>query len=80
MRSVGIVLAGGASRRMGTPKAGLVLGGRTFLAHALASLGEGGVDALVVVAGASPSSVIAARGASRSTLTRLAKRNVTAKA
>lgn len=60
VRAVGIVLAAGASRRMGTAKAGLLLGGRTFLAHALTALEEGGVEALVVVAGAAPTSVTTA--------------------
>lgn len=45
---------------MGTAKAGLLLAGRTFLAHALTALEEGGVDALVVVWGAAPESVTAA--------------------
>jgi len=60
VRSVGIVLAAGASRRMGTAKAVLDFDGRSFLAHALAALDEGGVDARVVVAGPAPASVIAA--------------------
>lgn len=60
VRAVGIVLAAGASRRMGMAKAGLLLAGRTFLAHALTALDEGGVDALVVVAGAAPESLTAA--------------------
>jgi len=65
VRSAGIVLAGGASRRMGTAKAGLLLDGRTFLEHALAALADGGADALVVVTGAAPASVIAALPAAR---------------
>ncbi len=64
-RSAGIVLAGGASRRMGTAKAGLLLDGRTFLEHALAALADGGADALVVVTGATPASVVAALPAAR---------------
>lgn len=64
-RSVGIVLAAGASRRMGTAKAGLQLDGRTFLEHGLAALADGGVDRLLVVTGADPASVIAALPAGR---------------
>lgn len=60
MRSAGIVLAGGASRRMGTAKAGLLFDGRSFLEHALGALADGGADTLVVVTGAAPASVVAA--------------------
>jgi molybdenum cofactor cytidylyltransferase len=45
---------------MGTPKAGLRLAGRTFLAHAIAALDGGGVGDVVVVAGASVEAVRAA--------------------
>jgi molybdopterin-guanine dinucleotide biosynthesis protein A len=34
----GVILAGGASRRFGSPKAEAVLGGRTLLAHAVSRL------------------------------------------
>lgn len=60
VRSVGIVLAAGASRRMGTPKAGLELGGQSFLARAVAALAAGGTDVRVVVTGAARTSVAAA--------------------
>lgn len=60
LRAAGIVLAAGASRRMGTPKAGLCFGERTFLGHAIAALEDGGVSEIVVVAGAAAAAVRAA--------------------
>jgi molybdenum cofactor cytidylyltransferase len=45
-----LVLAAGASSRMGRPKPLLELGGRTFLAHALWAAHEGGAHPLLVVA------------------------------
>jgi len=45
----GIVLAAGASSRMGVPKPLLTLGDRTFLARILESLRDGGVPWAVVV-------------------------------
>lgn len=56
----GIVLAGGASRRMGMPKAGLVHEGRTFLARVVGALRDGGVDDVVVVSGSAHDAVLAA--------------------
>ncbi|HET7460008.1 MAG TPA: nucleotidyltransferase family protein [Longimicrobium sp.] len=47
----GIVLAAGRSRRMGSPKAFLRLGERTFLERAVTALREGGCARVVVVAG-----------------------------
>jgi molybdenum cofactor cytidylyltransferase len=46
-----IVLSGGASRRMGRPKALLTLGGETFLSRIVRVLREGGASDLTVVAG-----------------------------
>jgi CTP:molybdopterin cytidylyltransferase MocA len=48
---VGIVLAAGASSRMGRPKAFLPLGEDTFLSRVCRTLAEAGVDDLVVIAG-----------------------------
>lgn len=45
-----VVLAAGASSRMGRPKPLLELRGRTLLAHALWAAREGGADPLLVVA------------------------------
>lgn len=47
----GVVPAAGASSRMGTPKALLDVGGRSFVASAVASLLAGGCDPVVVVVG-----------------------------
>ncbi len=46
---VGIVLAGGASRRMGRPKALLDAGGVSFLERVIGILTAGGCDEVVVV-------------------------------
>jgi molybdenum cofactor cytidylyltransferase len=48
---VGIVLAAGASSRMGRPKALLPIGSDTFVTRVCRTLLEAGVDDLVVVAG-----------------------------
>ena len=44
-----IVLAGGASRRMGTDKTRIVLGGRTLLERSIAAVGQAGAQRIVVV-------------------------------
>lgn len=51
MRIVGLVLAAGAGRRIGGPKALLDAGGRTFLARACAALDRPGVAEVVAVLG-----------------------------
>jgi molybdenum cofactor guanylyltransferase len=51
---VGAVLAGGASRRMGAPKATLELGGRPLLEYPLAALQGAGLDPVVVAKPGSP--------------------------
>lgn len=48
----GLVLAGGASERMGRPKALLELGGRSFVARGVALLREAGCAPVLVVDGA----------------------------
>ena len=55
----GIILAGGQSTRMGSPKAGLrvVEGGPTFAAAIVATLQGAGVADVIVVAGAHPAEV-----------------------
>jgi molybdenum cofactor cytidylyltransferase len=49
VRSAGIILAGGASRRMGTPKALLQYGGQTFLDRLIGVLEFAGSEVIVVV-------------------------------
>jgi molybdopterin-guanine dinucleotide biosynthesis protein A len=51
---VGAVLAGGASRRMGTPKATLDLGGRPLLDYPLAAVQGAGLEPVVVAKPDSP--------------------------
>ena len=61
-RLAGVVLAGGASRRMGRPKAGLEWAGDTFLGHVVAALAAAKVDPIVVVAGTHRAAAAAALG------------------
>ncbi len=49
----GVLLAAGAGRRMGQPKAELLLGGRTLLERGLRMLREAGCEPLYTVVGAS---------------------------
>jgi molybdopterin-guanine dinucleotide biosynthesis protein A len=51
---VGAVLAGGASRRMGAPKATLVLAGRPLLEYPLAAVQGAGLEPVVVAKTDSP--------------------------
>jgi molybdopterin-guanine dinucleotide biosynthesis protein A len=53
-RVIGAVLAGGASRRMGEPKALVALGGRPLIAHAVAAVADAGLEPLVVAKPDSP--------------------------
>jgi molybdopterin-guanine dinucleotide biosynthesis protein A len=46
--ALGVVLAGGASRRMGRPKAAVALGGRPLLEAPLAAFARAGLRAVVV--------------------------------
>ncbi len=50
-RCVGAVLAGGASRRMGTDKAFITLGGVTMVERAVSALRQAGLSEVVVVGG-----------------------------
>jgi nicotine blue oxidoreductase len=56
----GLLLAAGAGRRMGLPKALVRHGGRLFVESAAAVLAEGGCDPVVVVLGARSADVLAA--------------------
>jgi molybdenum cofactor cytidylyltransferase len=53
----GLVLAAGGSRRLGTPKQLLPLGGRTLLDHALDAAHSSGFDQLIVAIGGSSDEV-----------------------
>jgi len=55
------LLAAGEGSRLGQPKALVELGGRTLAERGVALLREGGADPVLVVAGAVPLSVAAAR-------------------
>ena len=54
MTVAGAVLAGGASRRMGTDKAFIELDGQTLLDRAVTALVDGGAQSVVVVGGDRP--------------------------
>ena len=51
LMSAAIVLSGGASRRMGRPKALLTLDGETFISRIVRVMREAGIDTIVVVTG-----------------------------
>lgn len=53
-RVIGAVLAGGASRRMGEPKALVDLAGRPLIAHAVAAVADAGLEPVVVAKPDSP--------------------------
>jgi molybdenum cofactor guanylyltransferase len=53
-RAVGAVLAGGASQRMGEPKALVELAGRPLVAHAVGAVRDAGLDPVVVAKPDSP--------------------------
>lgn len=59
MRVTGLVLAAGASRRMGHPKQLIVMHGKPLVAHAVDALRDGGVDDVLVVLGAAAEDVAA---------------------
>ncbi len=51
-QTCGVLLAAGAGRRMGTPKADLVLAGETLLERGLRMLADAGCDPVLAVVGA----------------------------
>ena len=59
---VGLVLAAGASSRMGRPKALLPIGDDTFVSRVCRTLADAGIDDLVVVAGPEHEAVASAVG------------------
>jgi CTP:molybdopterin cytidylyltransferase MocA len=56
-----VVLAAGAGRRMGMPKAEIVLGGRSLALRAVAAMAQGGCDEVIVVVRADAAPVDGAR-------------------
>ncbi|MFC7527492.1 NTP transferase domain-containing protein [Actinoplanes sp. GCM10030250] len=60
MGTAGVVLAGGAGRRYGMPKALVTHNGRLFVQHAADTLRAGGCDPLLVVLGAAADEVLTA--------------------
>jgi CTP:molybdopterin cytidylyltransferase MocA len=60
MKIAGVVLAAGAGRRFGGPKALIELEGERFIERAVRLLDEGGCDEVVVVLGAAADEVLAA--------------------
>ena len=58
----GVILAAGASQRMGRPKAGLRFEGKTFFARVLEGLTAASLDPIVVVVGAHRAAVTRALG------------------
>lgn len=62
VRAVAVVLAAGAGRRIGGPKALLPIAGTTFLAHVARSLDRPGVAAVVAVVGHGARRIRAAAG------------------
>ncbi|MCB0871958.1 MAG: nucleotidyltransferase family protein [Actinobacteria bacterium] len=60
MRVTGLVLAAGASSRLGRPKQLVEVGGRPLVVHAVDALLDGGVEEIVVVVGAHAESVASA--------------------
>jgi CTP:molybdopterin cytidylyltransferase MocA len=59
VRVAGLVLAAGASRRMGRPKQVIVMDGRPLVVHAVDALHDGGLDEVLVVLGAAAADVAA---------------------
>lgn len=55
MRVTGLVLAAGASSRLGRPKQLVEVGGRPLVVHAVDALLDGGVEEIVVVVVPTPS-------------------------
>ena len=51
---IGAVLAGGASRRMGEPKALVELAGRPLIAHAVSAVADAGLEPVIVAKPDSP--------------------------
>ncbi|MEZ5080328.1 MAG: nucleotidyltransferase family protein [Thermoleophilia bacterium] len=60
MRVTGLVLAAGASSRLGRTKQLVEVGGRSLVVHAVDALSDGGVEEIVVVVGAHAESVASA--------------------
>ena len=68
LKTVGVVPASGASRRMGTPKATMDLNGRSFVQRVVDALRDGGCEDVIVVVPPGDAKIISAARATGATI------------